>query len=224
LSRILRRCSQSPVPSPSRLPKKMTRIPSRGRSTVTTVVLAMPIGLDVQVHAKVLGALMRQQRSLVREYPPRRRQLFSLFPRRDSLVAYHTRPRRTLQSAIAVAAILSGSSIGLFALSRCTCHLHHHHSLTTSSSCRSSPSSCSSLWRTVFPHPKNTPRSNRDGQMPCDSSTTGVLGRILDSTCRGTNLHLCRCRGALQSRESPILPLLPIHRDAPQFFCTGHRC
>ena len=33
--------------------------------------------------------------------------------KRDSSVAYRAHPRRTLQSAVAVAAILSGSSIGL---------------------------------------------------------------------------------------------------------------
>ena len=92
----------------------------------------------------------------------------------------------------------------------CTCHRHHYHSSMTSSSCRSSPSSCSSLWRTGCSHSTSLPRRNRDGKMPCDSSTAGVLGRILNSTCKGTDRHRRRCCMVLRLRESPILPLLPI--------------
>jgi hypothetical protein len=99
----------------------------------------------------------------------------------------------------------------------CTCHRHHYHSSMTSSSCRSSPSSCSSLWRTGCSHSTSLPRRNRDGKMPCDSSTAGVLGRILNSTCKGMDRHRRRCCMVLRSRESPILPLLPIYRDPPRF-------
>jgi hypothetical protein len=73
----------------------------------------MPIRLDVQVHAEVLGALMRQQRSLVREYPPRRCPLLSVLPRRRSLFAYCARQRKTRQPIVVETAIWTGSAIGL---------------------------------------------------------------------------------------------------------------
>jgi Zn-dependent protease len=73
----------------------------------------MPIGLDVQVHTKVLGALMHWQRSLVGEYPPCFCQLLSILPRRCSLYAYCTHPWKTCQPIVVVTAIRSGSAIGL---------------------------------------------------------------------------------------------------------------
>ena len=63
------------------------------RSTVATFVPTMPIGLDVQMHTS--------SPDVVR------------LPKRRSLFTYLTRSQRTLQSAIVVTAIRSGSAIGL---------------------------------------------------------------------------------------------------------------
>ena len=64
---------------------------------------------------------------------------------------------------------------------------------------------------TLIPVPPPSRLATKTVQIPC------VLGRILNSTCKGTDRHRHRCCMVLRSRESPILPLLPIYRDPPRF-------
>jgi hypothetical protein len=80
------------------------------RSAIVALFTTMPIGLDVQVHAE---ALMRQQRSLVREYPPPCCPLLSVLPRRRGLFAFRASSRRTRQPIVIVTAIRIGSAIRL---------------------------------------------------------------------------------------------------------------